>query len=79
MKKHLLGMLIALMASTMSLNARVVLIDEGFENGIQEDVWTQEFVTGNTPWMVEDVSDGTRVNRRIIAHRGTSASPGAFR
>ena len=57
MKKNLL-FLIAVTAMSMSLNARVVLIDEGFENGIQEDVWTQEFVTGNMPWAVEDVADG---------------------
>ena len=53
MKKHLLMFFVAVVATTMSLNARVILIDEGFENGIQEDVWTQEFVSGNTPWSVE--------------------------
>ena len=46
MKKHLLMFLAAVMATTMSLNARTVLIDEGFENGIQESVWTQVFVSG---------------------------------
>ena len=35
MKKHVLSLLVAMIAATMSLNARVVLIDEGFENGIQ--------------------------------------------
>ena len=58
MKKHLLMILVAVMATTMSLNARTVLIDEGFENGIQESVWTQEFVSGNMPWAVESVDDG---------------------
>ena len=53
MKKHLLMFLVAVMAATMSLNARTVLIDEGFENGIQESVWTQEFVSGQMPWAVE--------------------------
>lgn len=53
MKKRLLCLFVAAVATALSLNARVVLIDEGFENGIQEDVWTQEFVLGNTPWMVE--------------------------
>ena len=53
MKKHLLMLWVAVMATTLSLNARDILIDEGFENGIQEDVWTQEFVSGNTPWGVE--------------------------
>lgn len=53
MKKHLLSLFIASVATVMTLNARTVLIDEGFENGIQEDVWTQEYVVGHTPWMVE--------------------------
>ena len=57
MKKNLL-FLIAVTAMSMSLNARVVLINEGFENGIQDSVWTQEFVAGDTPWAVEDVADG---------------------
>ena len=58
MKKHLLMLFAAVMAASMSLNAQTIIIDDGFENGIQEDVWTQEFVEGNTPWMVEDISDG---------------------
>ena len=53
MKKHLLMLFAAVMAASMSLNAQTIIIDDGFENGIQEDVWTQEFVEGNTPWMVE--------------------------
>ena len=53
MKKHLLMFLVAVTAATMSLNARVVLIDEGFENGIQESVWTQVYVSGEMPWSVE--------------------------
>lgn len=58
MKKHVLILFAAVMAASMSLNARTVLIDEGFENGIQSDVWTQDFVVGNTPWAVEDIADG---------------------
>ena len=58
MKKHLLMLFAAVMAATMSLEARDVLIDEGFENGIDENVWTQEFVSGSMPWAVEDVADG---------------------
>ena len=58
MKKHLLTSFVAVMATVMSLNARVVLIDEGFENGIQDSEWTQEFVSGNKPWAVESVDDG---------------------
>lgn len=50
--------MIAAVASTMSLEARTIVIDEGFENGIQEDVWTQELVSGSMPWAVEDVADG---------------------
>ena len=46
MKKFLLMLFAAFLAGTMSLSARTVVIDEGFENGIQDDVWTQEFVTG---------------------------------
>ena len=57
MKKHLLMLLVAVMATVMSLQAKVVLIDEGFENGIQDSVWTQEFVEGETPWAVESVED----------------------
>ena len=57
MKKHLLMFLVAVTAATMSLNARVVLIDEGFENGIQESVWTQVFVAGEMPWGVESVEE----------------------
>ncbi len=56
--KKLLLFLVAVLAMTMTLNARVVLIDEGFENGIQEDVWTQECVTGQMFWAVEDEADG---------------------
>lgn len=58
MKKHLLMLCLAVMAGIMSLNARTILIDEGFENGIQESEWTQEFVSGNMPWAVESVDDG---------------------
>ncbi len=58
MKKHLLSLFIASVATVMTLNARTVLIDEGFENGIQESVWTQEYVVGETPWAVESVDDG---------------------
>ncbi len=57
MKKHLLMLFAALTVATMSLNARIVLIDEGFENGISEDVWTQEHPVGNMPWAVESVED----------------------
>ena len=57
MKKHLLMFLAAVMATTMSLNARTVLIDEGFENGIQESVWTQVFVSGEMPWGIESVEE----------------------
>ena len=41
----------------MSLKAQVVVIDDGFENGIQDSVWTQEFVIGEHPWDVEDIAD----------------------
>ena len=58
MKKYFLGLLIAVMATTMSLNARTILIDEGFENGIQEETWTQEYVYGQASWAVESVADG---------------------
>ena len=58
MKKHLLMLFVAVMAASMSLNAQTIVIDEGFENGIQDSVWTQEFVKGHTAWAVEDVADG---------------------
>ena len=57
MKKNLL-FLIAVTAMSMSLNAQTIIIDEGFENGIQDSVWTQEFVSGHTAWAVESVEDG---------------------
>ena len=46
-----------LTAATMSLKAQTIVIDDGFENGIQDSVWTQEFVRGNQAWAVEDVAD----------------------
>ena len=55
-----------MIAATMSLNARVVLIDEGFENGIQDSVWTQEFVAGNMPWGIEDVADGLSYPSTVV-------------
>ena len=58
MKKHLLMLLVAVMAAVMSLNAQTIVLDEGFENGIQDSVWTQEFVSGHTPWAVESIEDG---------------------
>ncbi|MCR5050115.1 MAG: hypothetical protein K6A36_03430 [Paludibacteraceae bacterium] len=57
MRKKLYSMLAAIVAATMSLSAQTVVIDEGFENGIQEDVWTQEFVSGHMAWSVESVDD----------------------
>ena len=57
MKKHLFSLLAVVIAATMSLNARTVVIDEGFENGIQDSVWTQEFAAGHTPWAVESAAD----------------------
>ena len=71
MKKHLLSLFIASVAAAMSLNARTVLIDEGFENGIQEDVWTQEYVAGETPWGIESVDDGLSWPSTVIqgSHR----------
>lgn len=58
MKKHLLMLFAAVTAVSMSLNAQTILIDDGFENGIQDSVWTQEFVEGHTAWAVEDIADG---------------------
>ena len=57
MKKQLLMLFAVLSAATMSLQAQTIVLDDGFENGIQEDVWTQEFVRGNQAWAVEDVAD----------------------
>lgn len=58
MKKHLLMLFAAVTAVSMSLNAQTIIIDDGFENGIQDSTWTQEFVAGNTAWAVEDIADG---------------------
>ena len=57
MKKHLLMLFAVLMTAAMSLKAQTILIDEGFENGIQDSVWTQEFVRGNHPWAVEALGE----------------------
>ena len=57
MKKHLLILFVAMFAAAWSLNAQTIVINEGFENGIQDSVWTQEFVYGNHPWAVEGVED----------------------
>lgn len=57
MKKHVLILLAAIFAATWSLNAQTIVIDEGFENGIQDSVWTQEFVVGEMPWAVEGLED----------------------
>ena len=65
MKKHLL-FLVALLAATMTLNARVILIDEGFENGIQDSVWTQEFADGEMPWAIEDAADNLSYPSTVI-------------
>ena len=58
MKKFLLVLLATISVAAMSLKAQTIVIDEGFENGIQDSVWTQDYVAGHTPWAVEDVSDG---------------------
>ena len=57
MKKHLLMLFAVVTAVTMSIQAQTILIDDGFENGIQDSVWTQEFVTGHTAWAVESEDD----------------------
>lgn len=57
MKKHLLMLFAVLMTAAMSLKAQTIVIDDGFENGIQDSVWTQEFVRGNHPWAVEALGE----------------------
>jgi|GEM_PF-1376849 len=57
MRRTILCLLAAMMAVTVSLKAQVILIDDGFENGIQDTVWTQEFVYGEHPWAVESIED----------------------
>ena len=66
MKKHLLILFAAVTAATMSLNAQTIVINEGFENGIQDTVWSQEYVSGQTPWMVEDVADGLSYPSTVV-------------
>lgn len=58
MKKHLLMLFAAVTVAAMSLKAQTIVIDDGFENGIQDSIWTQEFVNGHTAWAVEDLADG---------------------
>lgn len=69
MKKHLLMILVAVMATTLSLNARTVVIDEGFENGIQEETWTQEYVLGEMAWAIESEDDV--LSHPSTVHEGT--------
>jgi len=57
MRRTILCLLAAVMAVTVSLKAQVIVIDDGFENGIQDTVWTQEFVYGEHPWAVESIED----------------------
>lgn len=57
MKKHLLILFVAMFAAAWSLNAQTIVINEGFENGIQDSIWSQEYVVGETPWAVEGVED----------------------
>ena len=66
MKKHLLMLCAAVIAATMSLEARVILIDEGFENGIQDSVWTQEFEGTEMSWAVEDTVDGLSYPATVV-------------
>ena len=37
MKKHLLILFVAMFAAAWSLNAQTIVINEGFENGIQDE------------------------------------------
>lgn len=64
--KKLLLFLVAVLAMTMDLNARKVLIDEGFENGIQDSVWTQECVAGQMLWAVEGIVDNLNHPATVI-------------
>lgn len=54
MRRLLLSMLMVVAAATLSLKAQTIVIDDGFENGIQDSIWTQEFVVGQTAWAVEE-------------------------
>jgi len=57
MKKHLLLLLVAEMAAMMSLEARTIVLEDGFENGIQDSEWTQESVIGDFSWGVESTDE----------------------
>ena len=67
--KKLLLFLVAVLAMTTTLSARTIVIDEGFENGISEEVWTQEFVAGHMAWAVESQDDGLAYPNTV--HEGT--------
>ena len=71
MKNYLHSLFVALVATTTSLSAQTIVIDDGFEQGIQETEWTQEFVSGNTPWAVESVEDGLAYPATVVqgSHR----------
>lgn len=71
MKKYLFSLFVAVFATTMGTYARTVLIDEGFENGISEEVWTQEFVFGDMQWGVESVDDNLSYPSSVLqgSHR----------
>lgn len=71
MKKHLLMLFAVIVAAAMSLKAQTIVIDDSFENGIQDSIWTQEFVYGNHPWAVEGVEDDLHWPSRIPATLGS--------
>lgn len=66
MKKHLLSLCVAILATSMSLQAQTIVINDGFEDGIQDSIWTQEYVVGQTAWMVESVSDNLAYPSSVV-------------
>lgn len=57
MKKRLLVLLVAAMATVVNLEAQVIVLSESFEKGIPAG-WTQECVQGNQTWVTEVVVPG---------------------
>lgn len=65
MKKvlFLFGMMLMMV---MAIQAQTIVIRDGFEDGILDSIWTQEFVSGETPWAVEDLSEGLSFPSTVV-------------
>lgn len=66
MKKKLLFLLVITLGMLLPVKAQTFVIRDGFEGGILDSIWTQEFVSGETAWAVEDVTDGLSYPSTVV-------------